>query len=68
MNERDIGAEILTGLEEIAAWKKAELELKTTELIIFDLPHPIPSPIPSLIRRGTWGGLLATYIMRKIQC
>ncbi|OQY56362.1 MAG: transcriptional regulator [Candidatus Parabeggiatoa sp. nov. 2] len=32
MNERDIGAEILKGLEEIAAWKKGEIELKTTEL------------------------------------
>ena len=30
MNERDIGAEILNGLQEIAAWKKAEIELKTT--------------------------------------
>jgi hypothetical protein len=32
MNQRDIGAEILTGLEEILAWKKGEIELKTTEL------------------------------------
>lgn len=32
MNQRDIGAEILTGLEEISAWKKGEVELKTTEL------------------------------------
>ncbi len=44
MNERDIGAEILTGLEEIAAWKKAELELKT-----IDLPHPL------LTKEGTEG-------------
>jgi hypothetical protein len=32
MNQRDIGAEILAGLEEILAWKKGEIELKTTEL------------------------------------
>jgi hypothetical protein len=32
MNQRYIGAEILTGLEEISAWKKGEIELKTTEL------------------------------------
>jgi len=32
MTQRDIGAEILTGLEEISAWEKGEIELKTTEL------------------------------------
>jgi len=30
--KRDIGAEILEGLEEIAKWKKGEIELKTTKL------------------------------------
>jgi hypothetical protein len=30
--KRDIGAEILEGLEEIAKWKKGEIELKTTTL------------------------------------
>ncbi|HEC83720.1 MAG: hypothetical protein DRR08_12360 [Candidatus Parabeggiatoa sp. nov. 2] len=40
MNERDIGAEILNGLQEIAAWKKAEIELKTTEL---KLPYQPPT-------------------------
>ena len=28
MTQRDIGAEILTGLEEISAWEKGEIELK----------------------------------------
>ncbi len=32
MTQRDIGAEILTCLEEISAWEKGEIELKTTEL------------------------------------
>ncbi len=32
MTQRDIGTEILNGLEEIAAWKRGEIELKTTEL------------------------------------
>ena len=32
MTQRDIGAEIISGLEEIAAWKRDEIELKTTEL------------------------------------
>jgi putative transcriptional regulator len=32
MTQRDIGAEILTGLEEILAWEQGEIELKTTEL------------------------------------
>ena len=30
--KRDIGAEILEGLEEIQKWNKGELELKTTKL------------------------------------
>ena len=32
MTQRDIGAEIISGLEEIAAWEKGEFNLKTTEL------------------------------------
>lgn len=32
MTERDIGAEILQGLEEIKQFKKGEVTLKTTEL------------------------------------
>lgn len=32
MNQRNIGEEILAGLEEIAAWKKGRLTLKTSEL------------------------------------
>ncbi|MDM8559634.1 hypothetical protein [Candidatus Parabeggiatoa sp. HSG14] len=32
MTQRDIGAEIISGLEEIATWEKSEIELKTTEL------------------------------------
>ena len=32
MTQRDIGTEIISGLEEIAAWEKGEIELKTTEL------------------------------------
>jgi hypothetical protein len=32
MTQRDIGAEIVSGLKEIAAWEKGEIELKTTEL------------------------------------
>jgi putative transcriptional regulator len=32
MNQRNIGTEILSGLEEIAAWEKGEITLKTTEL------------------------------------
>jgi putative transcriptional regulator len=30
--KRDIGKEILTGLEEIAAWKRGEKKLRTTEV------------------------------------
>ena len=32
MIQRDIGTEIINGLEEIAAWERGEIELKTTEL------------------------------------
>jgi len=37
MKKRDIGKEILAGLDEIAAWKRGELKLKTTRLA---LPKP----------------------------
>jgi hypothetical protein len=45
MNQRDIGAEILTGLEEISAWKKGEIELKTTELKL-----PIARDVPNYLK------------------
>ena len=32
MTQRDIGTEIISGLEKIAAWEKGEIELKTIEL------------------------------------
>jgi hypothetical protein len=32
MSKRDIGQEILTGLDELAAWKRGELKLKTTKV------------------------------------
>jgi putative transcriptional regulator len=32
MSKRDIGKEILAGLDEIAAWKRGELRLRTTKL------------------------------------
>lgn len=32
MKKRNIGEELLTGLEEIAAWQKGQQPLKTTEL------------------------------------
>jgi len=31
MSKRNIGKEILTGLEEIAAWKRGEIKLKVTK-------------------------------------
>ena len=31
MSKRNIGKEILTGLEEIAAWRRGEIKLKVTE-------------------------------------
>jgi hypothetical protein len=41
MSERDIGKEILAGLNEIAAWKRGELKLKTTR---FELPRAAEVP------------------------
>jgi hypothetical protein len=34
MSKRDIGKEILAGLDEIAAWKLGELKLKTTRVAL----------------------------------
>jgi hypothetical protein len=34
MSKRDIGKEILAGLDEIAAWKRGELKLKTTRVAL----------------------------------
>jgi putative transcriptional regulator len=41
MNKRDIGKEILAGLEEIAAWKKGERTLKSTRV---ELPEAADVP------------------------
>ena len=41
MSKRDIGKEILAGLDEIAAWKRGELKLKTTRVT---LPKAVDVP------------------------
>ena len=41
MTDRDLGAEILAGLEEIQSFKKGEKKLKTTKLSAPSSPHVI---------------------------
>ena len=41
MIDRDIGKEIIQGLEEFKAWKRRETKLKTTQI---DMPHAANVP------------------------
>jgi hypothetical protein len=50
MNKRDIGKEILAGLDEIAAWKRGERTLKTTRI---ELPKPVRAPARKTARAKT---------------
>lgn len=45
MSERDIGAEILEGIEEIKAFKKGKVDLKTRELSMPSEPKVIRSKL-----------------------
>jgi putative transcriptional regulator len=46
MSKRDIGKEILAGLDEIAAWKRGELKLKTTRIAL-----PRAADVPAIRAR-----------------
>jgi putative transcriptional regulator len=46
ISKRDIGKEILAGLDEIAAWKRGELKLKTTKVAL-----PKAADVPAIRAR-----------------
>ncbi len=60
MNQRNIATELLSGLEEIAAWEKREITLKTTELklpIAHDEVINIADKQPEALRKAFDMGL-----------
>jgi len=58
MSKRDIGKEILAGLDEIAAWKRGELKLKTTKAAL-----PKAADVPAIRARL---GLSQAAFARKL--
>jgi len=65
--KRDIGAEILEGLEEITKWKKGEIELKTTTLKL-----PTANDVTDIRERmGLSQQIFATFMgvsIRTLRC
>ena len=64
MNKRDIGAEILEGLDEIKAFKAGALKLRTTELSEPSDPKVIRSKLN--LSQSAFAGLLGVS-MRTLQ-
>mgnify|MGYP000526233177 CR=1 FL=1 len=64
MNKRDIGAEILEGLDEIKAFKAGTLKLRTTELSKPSDPKVIRSKLN--LSQSAFAGLLGVS-MRTLQ-
>ncbi len=56
MSSRDIGAEILAGINEIKAFKKGKIQLKTTELSEPSAPKVIRSKLK--MSQSAFAGLL----------
>ncbi|KZM39743.1 transcriptional regulator [Marinomonas sp. SBI22] len=64
MNNRDIGLEILEGLEEIKSFKKGKTQLKTSELSMPSQPKEIRSKLN--LTQSAFAGLLGVS-MRTLQ-
>ena len=64
MDNRDIGLEILEGLEEIKSFKKGKVQLKTTELSMPSEPLVIRSKLK--LTQSAFAGLLGVS-MRTLQ-
>ena len=64
MNNRDIGLEILEGLEEIKSFKEGRVKLKTTELSMPSEPQIIRSKLK--LTQSAFAGLLGVS-MRTLQ-
>jgi len=64
MNNRDIGLEILEGLEEIKSFKEGRVKLKTTELSMPSDPQIIRSKLK--LTQSAFAGLLGVS-MRTLQ-
>ncbi len=64
MNNRDIGSEILQGLDEIKQFKKGQLKLKTTTLSEPSPPKEIRSKLK--LSQSAFAGLLGVS-MRTLQ-
>jgi len=64
MSDRDIGAEILSGINEIKKYKEGKVSLKTTELLEPSPPQVIRSK--SKMSQSAFAGLLGVS-MRTLQ-
>lgn len=64
MSNRDIGLEILEGLEEIKSFKKGKIQLKTSELSMPSEPQVIRSKLK--LTQSAFAGLLGVS-MRTLQ-